>query len=274
LKANVKTLFVAFLVMLAELDVLALLNEPRRARGKFPPVVIVHVSIIDATASASRHVVTIQGNRIIRITKSGKPSFGPCPECWTPKVIPHSGFCGYACHTISAIGYPEAKKSLCLFVANGVTGIRDMGGDLDTVLEWRKQIAPVLCSGPRMIIAGPMLDGPKSRFPSSLSIDSPEEGRKAVDDLKAKALTSSRSSRSFSETPTLLWPTRRRSKGWFWPAMSGRHTGVGGGRCWQKSIEHLTGVFEGCSTAEDRFLKGPKGPLRFLQTMIRRDALR
>jgi imidazolonepropionase-like amidohydrolase len=34
----------------------------------------------------------------------------------------------------------------------------------------------------------------------------------------------------------------------------------------QKSIEHLTGVFEGCSTAarEDEFLKGKKGPKLFL----------
>jgi len=34
----------------------------------------------------------------------------------------------------------------------------------------------------------------------------------------------------------------------------------------QKSIEHLTGVFEGCSTAEDDFLNGNKGPKRFLET--------
>jgi len=78
-------------------------------------------------------------------------------------------------HTIFGDWIPGGKEvSLPLFVANGVTGVRDMGGDLDTLLEWRKQIASGTLLGPRMIIAGPMLDGPKSRFPSSLSIANPE----------------------------------------------------------------------------------------------------
>jgi imidazolonepropionase-like amidohydrolase len=34
----------------------------------------------------------------------------------------------------------------------------------------------------------------------------------------------------------------------------------------QKSIEHFTGIFEGCSTIEDELLKGPKGPRRVLET--------
>jgi hypothetical protein len=34
----------------------------------------------------------------------------------------------------------------------------------------------------------------------------------------------------------------------------------------QKSIEHLTGVFEGCSNVEDELLRGPKGIKRFLET--------
>jgi imidazolonepropionase-like amidohydrolase len=34
----------------------------------------------------------------------------------------------------------------------------------------------------------------------------------------------------------------------------------------QKSFEHLIGIFEGSSTAEEVFLEGPKGPARFLET--------
>jgi imidazolonepropionase-like amidohydrolase len=34
----------------------------------------------------------------------------------------------------------------------------------------------------------------------------------------------------------------------------------------QKSFEHLIGIFEGSSTAEDALLAGPKGPGRFLET--------
>jgi imidazolonepropionase-like amidohydrolase len=43
----------------------------------------------------------------------------------------------------------------------------------------------------------------------------------------------------------------------------------------QKSFEHLIGVFEGSSPLEDQFLKGPKGPGKFLSTYdpSRADAL-
>jgi len=46
-----------------------------------------------------------------------------------------------------AIGYPEARVSLPLFVSEWSHGHTNIGGDLDTVLEWRKQIASGVCSG-------------------------------------------------------------------------------------------------------------------------------
>ena len=49
-----------------------------------------------------------------------------------------------------------------LFVANGVTGVRDMGGDLEPLKKWRFEIANGTMLGPRMIIAGAMLDGSSS----------------------------------------------------------------------------------------------------------------
>lgn len=59
---------------------------------------------------------------------------------------------------------------LPLFVANGVTGVRDMGGDLETLRSWRSQVAAGKLLGPRLVIAGPMLDGPVPRFPSSAPV--------------------------------------------------------------------------------------------------------
>ncbi len=37
-----------------------------------------------------------------------------------------------------------------------------------------------------MVISGPMLDGPQPRFPSSIAIKTPEDGRRAVDDLQKR----------------------------------------------------------------------------------------
>jgi len=213
--------------------------------------------------------LTIQGNRILRIAKfkKTKPTGNTRVVDATGKfLIP--GLWDMHVHTIFGDWIPGGKEvSLPLFVANGVTGVRDMGGDLDTLLEWREQIAAGTVLGPRMVVAGPMLDGPKSRFPSSLSIASPEEGRKAVDDLKAKGVDFIKV-QSFIQRDAYFAVADEAKKqkmvlaGHVPDAIRASEAVTAE----QKSIEHLTGVFEGCSTAEDEFLKGPKSPLRFLQT--------
>ncbi len=67
---------------------------------------------------------------------------------------------------------------LPLFLANGITGVRDMGSELDPVLHARDEIAAHRMIGPRMIVSGPMLDGPKSGYKSAIAIKTPDDGRK------------------------------------------------------------------------------------------------
>jgi imidazolonepropionase-like amidohydrolase len=236
-----------------------------------PRQVITHVNIIDATGSPVQRdmSVTIEGNRIVRITKSGKakpPAHARVLNAQGKFLIP--GLWDMHVHTVFGDWIPGGKEvSLPLFVANGVTGVRDMGGDLDTLLEWRGQIAAGALLGPRMMIAGPMLDGPKSRFPSSLSITSPEAGRKAVDDLKAKGVDFVKVQSFIQRDAYFAVADEAKRLGMVLaghvPDAVRASEAVAAG---QKSVEHLTGVFEGCSTAEDKFLQGGKGPLRFLQT--------
>jgi imidazolonepropionase-like amidohydrolase len=79
---------------------------------------------------------------------------------------------------------------LPLLVANGITGIRDMGGDLRALQEWRREIAYGTLLGPQMVAAGPMLvpspapGTAKSNDPSILEVGSPGEARAAVDALQ------------------------------------------------------------------------------------------
>ena len=263
---------VTFLALLAALGVLVSAQTGLAQAATVPtPLVITHVNIIDATGSPVQPdmSVTIQGNRIVRITRSGKaklPANARVLDATGKFLIP--GLWDMHVHTIFGDWIPGGKEvSLPLFIANGITGVRDMGGDLDTLLEWRRQIAAGALLGPRMIISGPMLDGPKSRFPSSLSIASPEEGRKAVDDLKAKGIDFIKI-QSFIQRDAYFAVADEAKKqrmvlaGHVPDAVRASEAVEAG----QKSIEHLTGVFEGCSTTEDQFLKGPKGPLRFLET--------
>jgi imidazolonepropionase-like amidohydrolase len=49
-------------------------------------------------------------------------------------------------------------SSLSLLVSAGVTTVRDVGGDLDELLVWRREIDAGTRIGPRLLIAGPYLE--------------------------------------------------------------------------------------------------------------------
>jgi hypothetical protein len=70
-----------------------------------------------------------------------------------------------------------------LFLANGVTGIRDMWGS-EEMLKLRDEIKEEKFVGPRMIVGSPIIDGAKPFFRSSLSAKTTEQGRHYVDSLK------------------------------------------------------------------------------------------
>jgi len=61
-----------------------------------------------------------------------------------------------------------------------------MGSELDIVQGWRNEIEGGQLLGPRIYTSGPMLDGPKPRFPSSVAIATPEDAHRAVADLKRR----------------------------------------------------------------------------------------
>src|SRR6202050_2021617 len=78
---------------------------------------------------------------------------------------------------------------LPLLVANGITAIRDMGGDLRALQEWRREIAAGELLGPQIVAAGPMLvpapspGKAKSTDPSIMQIGTAEAARAAVDQI-------------------------------------------------------------------------------------------
>jgi imidazolonepropionase-like amidohydrolase len=67
-----------------------------------------------------------------------------------------------------------------LMLATGVTGARDMGGDL-TIVDWlRTRIEHDHVTGPRIWRAGPFVDGNKPGTPNRLVVGSAAEARRAV----------------------------------------------------------------------------------------------
>ncbi len=74
---------------------------------------------------------------------------------------------------------------LPLFIANGVTGIRMMWGQ-PPHLEWRRRIESGGLVGPRMVLAGAIVDGPRPTWQGSIAAATPEQGRAAVRQTKAE----------------------------------------------------------------------------------------
>jgi imidazolonepropionase-like amidohydrolase len=224
---------------------------------------ITHVTVIDATGAPPQPDMTVivKDGRIVELGKSAAvkdPAAATIVDGAGRYLIP--GLWDMHVHTVFGDWLPRNEKIvLPLFVANGVTGVRDMGGDLDVLKVWRASIKAGRLLGPRMVIAGPMLDGPVPRFPSSAPVKDAAQAREVVDDLKARGV-------DFIKIQSLI-----PRDGYFAAADEARKLGIvfvghvpdavrasEASNAGQKSIEHFTGIFEGCSTIEDQLIKGPK----------------
>jgi imidazolonepropionase-like amidohydrolase len=265
--------FVRFLVVLL-LSVLSCACAGAQSKAATASVVITHVTVIDPGKSSvtSDATVVITGTRISDVSTSSH--FSPSKNA---RVIDGRGqylIPGlWDMHVHSAFGnwFPGGRDVILpLFVANGVTGVRDMGGDLPVLFDWRRQIAEGKILGPRMIVSGPMLDATlpsgKLRFPSSVAVTNPESAVVAVDSLKAQGVDFIKVQSVISHDAYLAAAAEAHKQGL--PIVGHvpdkvRIAEVAGAG--QKSIEHLMGIFEACSTEEDKFIEG-KGNLHLLLT--------
>lgn len=234
-------------------------------------LVFTHVTVID-TATGALHpdnYVIVSGNRIEQVGKKHHvkiPKDGKMIDATGKFMIP--GLWDMHVHAFfDNRGAAGKDVTLPLFIATGVTGVRDMGSDLDPVLQARKEIQDHRLLGPRMIVSGPMLDGPKSSYKSAIAIATPEDGRRAVDMLKARGVDFIKIQSYVPRDAYFAIVDECKKQniifvGHVPDAIRGSEASNAG----QKSFEHLIGIFEASSTVEDELLKGPKSPGRFLDT--------
>ena len=88
-------------------------------------------------------------------------------------------------HTHLSLESPGILDSLA---RHGVRLVRDCGGDLDSLLRWRQRIREGQMNGPRLLIAGPLLDGPKPGAPYRLTVVDDASAIAAVDSLAARGV--------------------------------------------------------------------------------------
>ena len=74
------------------------------------------------------------------------------------------------------------------FIANGVTGVRDMGGSLELVDWIRQRISNGAVIGPHIFRPGPIVDGAKPGVSDRLVVWNAEDGRKVVEFLRERGV--------------------------------------------------------------------------------------
>jgi imidazolonepropionase-like amidohydrolase len=81
----------------------------------------------------------------------------------------------------------ENKHLLALYLANGITTVRDCSGDLpDTVLAWRDQIKAGQLEGPTIFTSGAKLEGYKPLWKGTIEVGTPQEVQAALDKLQGQ----------------------------------------------------------------------------------------
>ena len=144
-------------------------------------IAIRNVSVIDARAPEPKadRTVVIQGNRIV--------AEGPADSVTVPegaRVIDGSGkFLIPGLWDMHVhLTMPGGRDVLPLYVANGVTGVRDMASYWEPLQAMRRDIASGALVGPRIISSGPYLEGGDVPIPHLL-VKTPADAQPAVDSL-------------------------------------------------------------------------------------------
>jgi imidazolonepropionase-like amidohydrolase len=216
---------------------------------------ITHVTVIDTITGKEiqERTVIISGDRIseVRDSKKLKPPAGAKIVDGNRKyLIP--GLWDMHVHAVFA---ERLDSMFPTFVANGVLGIRDMGTSmpLAEIDRLRHETANGSRLGPRIVAAGPILDGrPKPLRPNFLAINTPEEGRETVRRLKTGGADLIKVYSELSRDSFLAIADEAKKQnipfaGHVPFSVSALEASDAG----QKSMEHLWGIYLSCSSREE-----------------------
>lgn len=235
------------------LAVLLALAWPQPASAQ-RALAVTHVNVIDGADSTPRRdqTVVIRGNRIVAVAPSRSvrvPAGARVVNGQGMVLLP--GFWDMHVHTTM----PGGRAVLALYVANGVTGVRDMAGDWTTLQTWREEIASGRLVGPRIVASGPYLEGGDVPIPHILT-RTPEEGRAGVDSLIRLGVDFVKVHSQLRRETYFAIARRARERGIAFvghvPRVVGSADASDSG---QRSIEHLLAIPAPCTPAESLALQ-------------------
>ncbi|MFF0270522.1 amidohydrolase family protein [Kribbella sp. NPDC004536] len=143
------------------------------------------LTVIDVTSGRKRphQTVLLSGDRIIGVGRIPVPRGAVEINLAGKYVIP-----GLADMHVHSLG--DERVSPPLYLANGLTTVREMAGTNPMLYDWRDRIAAGTLLGPRMVVASNIIDGDPTLWDPNLIkvivVDGADDARAAVRRVKAE----------------------------------------------------------------------------------------
>lgn len=226
--------------------------QPAPQVPQVPSIAITGVSIVDGRDSLARggQTVVLRGRRIVAAGPNESTSVPPGATVVDGRgkfLVP--GFWDMHVHTAIS-GIAESSALLGLYIANGVTGVRDMAGEWATLTGWRRAIAGGTLVGPRIVASGPYLEGGDVPVPHLLTRNA-AEARAGVDSLISLGVDFVKVHSQLTAEAYFAIARRARERGIDFaghvPRVVGAEAASDSG---QRSIEHLLAIPVPCSPAD------------------------
>jgi imidazolonepropionase-like amidohydrolase len=221
-----------------------------------PVIVITGVTIVDVDGghTVGPRTVVIRDGHIASIDASGRVPVGD--------AIRHvdgrgrfliSGLMDMHVHLFNLSSHrPPNDWSFGMYIANGVTGVRDMRSDaasMQLVKQWRMAVDSGQLVAPHIVAAGIAVHG-KSPEDAAAGVDAAVDA--GADFIKV-----------FSEVPTTHWRAiLAEAESRSLPVVGHVPAGISlldDARAGQRTSEHLTQAYEGCSSIEAKVLRERQG---------------
>jgi imidazolonepropionase-like amidohydrolase len=225
-----------------------------------------NVTLIDGTGAPAMRRMTIvaRGERIVEL---GSAASTPIPK--GARVIDGRGRYAIPGLWDMHVHLWYAQNQLPVYVANGITGVRDMGSDYARTSAWRKDVESGKLIGPHIVTPGPPVAGKPSSDPKLpvIVVTTPADARNAYDQLDDMDVDFIK---VLSDVPRdAYFALAERARKWRTAFAGHVPSSITAREAIDSrigSMEHLFGIFLACSSEEAEIRAGKSPPSRVIDT--------
>jgi imidazolonepropionase-like amidohydrolase len=194
--------------------------------------------------------VTIKNGIIVSVVDSDRTPQAPQTAIHAKDQYLIPGLWDMHVHTAFISPQWDEKILYPLYIANGITGVRDMGGDFELLRQRRARIEKGELLGPHLYVGGPFLVNANSDA-QTITVETPKEARAAVDKLKNEDADFIKIlSRLSRESYFAIADESKKKHIHFVGHVPSTVSALEASTAGQYSIEHLTGISLACSSQE------------------------